>query len=155
LTQILLNCLANEERLVREAAESLKQLHEQLRSGKPPVAQESLVQSLANSSAERNRAATALAAEVGLPAKGLKLAALAERLAPSEAADLLVARDSLAAAASDLTAAHRRTANLAHYLRSYFQGVLAALTTADGPVRYGPSGARLSPASGVAIYTRG
>ncbi|HEX4608856.1 MAG TPA: hypothetical protein VH092_11685, partial [Urbifossiella sp.] len=96
----------------------------------------------------------ALAAAVGLPAAGLTLAALAARAPGPAGDDLLAARARLAAATAELAGIQQRYANLAFHLRSYFRGVMSALTAAGGPSRYGPTGAVLGPAGGT-LQTRG
>lgn len=100
----------------------------------------------------RESAAIQLACALDLPTQHLTLTRLAGRLGPPHAAALLAARKRLTALAAELAEFQRRNANLIHYLRSYFRGVLAALTkTAEVPVRYGASGVRLNPFGGASL----
>lgn len=116
--------------------------------------QESLAASLHAAGAERAEGAARLAAELGLAADAT-LSALAECLPGPAASELRELRPRLAAAAAELGDLQRRNANLIGHLRSYFRDVLADLTAADAPVRYGPSGARLAAAGGTAVHASG
>lgn len=157
-TPALLARLRDEEELVRAATAATAAAHAALCSGDPAriaaghADQELLAARMTEAAAARTEAAEAVAVAVGLSPSGLTLAALAARL--PDPAELLAARDRLAAAAAELDAVRRRHATLALHLRSYFRGVLSALTAATTPSRYGPGGALLPPA-GTAVQTRG
>jgi hypothetical protein len=104
---------------------------------------------------DRAASANALAGVLGLPADGLTLATLAAKLPEPMAAQVLAARARLLVVTSELAEFQVRNANLLNHLRSFFRGVLSDLTGFDAPLRYGPSGSRLGPATGVAIQVRG
>jgi hypothetical protein len=118
-------------------------------------AQESLAAALRDAGTARLAAAGELAADLGLPPDGLTLATLAARLPEPWAAELREVRNRLSAVVAEIAAVQGRNANLIAHLRSYFRDTLIALTAAGSPVRYGPSGVRLSPAAGRAIQARG
>lgn len=161
LTASFVQLLHTEERLLGEAREGLLGVHESLRRGdfaaleavRPQ--QELLASALRDAESRRTELACELAAVLGLPANQLTLRALAERLPGPVAGELEAARERLTAATAALADVQRRNANLVGHLRSFFRGVLADLTAADGPVRYGPSGGRLAPAAGAAIQASG
>lgn len=117
--------------------------------------QEVLAVSLHAAGMDRTEAAEQLAGALGLTANRLTLSLLADHLPEPAASELRGLRERLRDAAGDLAALQRRNANLIGRLRSYFRDVLADLTAADAPVRYGPSGARLAPAGGAAIQANG
>lgn len=148
----LLDHLRAEEQLLREAAADLADWHAAVTRGDQTVweaaapRQAELAAALAERAAARQSAATTLAVALGLSPDGARLAELADRLPEPEAAELRAARDRLAAAAAGVAAAHRRNANLVRHLRSFFRGVVSALTAPDAPARYGRTGSAVSPA---------
>jgi hypothetical protein len=149
----LLRHLEREEALLRAALAGVTTVSAALRRGDLAAAfdasaQQTLGAVLREAAAERTAAATALAREVGLSGEPLALAALAAKLPAPHAAELLAARDRLAAITAEIAAVQTRNANLIAHLRSYFRGVLSDLTAPDAPLRYGPSGGRLEPALG-------
>ncbi len=156
----LLDHLTEEECLLREMLDGLLRLNAALRSGAPAAiaAATEHTDLLAASAAERaearRAAAERLARAAGLPPEGVTLAALAAAL-PDDADALYAVRDRLSAQTAEVRAAERRNANLVRHLRSYFSGVLAVLTAADAPTRYGPTGANLAPALGGSLQARG
>lgn len=151
--------LAAEEQALRAATAAAADLHAALRrgdlSGFDRPALEVAAADLQTTTAARNAAAAPLAEAVGLPAAGLTLSALADRLPDPWAAETRAARDRLSGVAAELADLHRRNANLACHLRSYFRGVLSELTAADAPGRYGRSGGWMAPAGGSALTARG
>lgn len=161
LPELFLDRLRVEERLLREAADSLAEVHSALRRGDlasvgaARTRQESLAAALREATIAREDAAARLAAAVGLPAAGLTLSALAARLPEPLAGELQATRDRLTALTTELADRQRRNANLVGYLRSYFRSVLTALTAPGGPTRYGPAGACLPAAAGPALQARG
>lgn len=160
-TETLLARLRVEEGLLREALANAADVYAGLRGGDlRRVAagvprQEQQADELRAAAAVRAAAAADLAAAVGLPADGLTLADLAARLDGPAAAELLAARDQLRQLSAELISYQQGNANLVGHLRQYFRGVLAGLTAGDGPVRYGPSGSRVDPGTGLAILARG
>lgn len=158
LAESLVQHLQDEETLLRQAVASLSEVSDSLRKGDlatlaaARVGHESLAAALQQAAASRQASAEALAAAIGVPADRLTLKALANRLPDPWAAALGEARTRLTAAATELSALQRRNANLINCLRSYLR---AALSAADGPVRYGPSGAKLTTAAGRLIQASG
>lgn len=155
----LLDHLADEERLLAESLAGLLKLTAALRSGDPVAIADAtdgadlLAAAAADRATARQLAADELAQAVGLPA-GATLAALAAAL-PGHAAALLDARARLAGLAAEVRAAERRNANLVRHLRSYFRGVMAVLTAADAPTRYGRTGANVAPPPAGTLLARG
>jgi hypothetical protein len=151
--QALAARLRDEERLVRDSVAAAEELFSGLRRGDAAAVEagrarhEDLANRLTAAAAERAR----IVRDLGAPATISELIAL---LPEPEASELRAVQTSLAAAATELAGLQRRNANLVQHLRSYFRGVLTALTAPDGPVRYSPSGARLAPGGG-AIQARG
>jgi hypothetical protein len=117
--------------------------------------QKSMAVSLQDAAEARSASATELARELGLPAQDVTLGALAAKLPEPLAGELRAARDRLTALTTELADVQRRNANLIGHLRSYVRGVLATLTAAEAPARYGPSGSQVVPAAGAAIQARG
>lgn len=160
LADNLLQHLAREESLLRDALANVTALHGALRRGEMAEAlrlsteQAALGSALHDAAADRAAAASKLAGQAGIDSKDLTLSALAAKLPESPAAALQAARDRLASVGAELSALHTQNANLIAHLRSFFRGVLSGLTPPDAPQRYGPSGSRLEPAGG-AIQTHG
>ena len=159
LAASLLSSLAHEEALLRTALAGATEVSSALRKGDLPAAlgataQEPLAARLREAADARTSAANALAAAVGLNAEPMTLSALAAKLDAPAAAELLAARDRLAALAAEIAAIQDRNANLIAHLRSFFRGVLSDLTAPDVPVRYGPSGSRVGVA-GSAVQASG
>jgi hypothetical protein len=161
LTAALARHLAREEELLREALANVTALHAALCRGDLAAGravcdgQPALAAGLRGAAEAREAAAARLARDLGLHERGPTLAALAERLPADLAADLWAARTRLTAVAGQLSGIQARNANLVVHLRSFFRGVLSGPTAGDGPPRYGPTGSRLEPGSGVAVYRRG
>jgi hypothetical protein len=153
----LLRHLGREEDLLRVALAGAAELHAALSRGDLAAAREAaarqrpLAEWLRAAGGDREAAAEALAREAGAPGAPATLARLAAVLPPESGAELLAARERLAAAAAELAAAQARNANLLSHLRSYFRSVLAELTAPGVPARYGPSGARVGPRPGGAL----
>jgi hypothetical protein len=153
--------LEREEELLRAALVNVSELHAALLQGDLAGAQAVSERQGAHAAAlvaaavDRTASANALAGALGLPADGLTLAALATKLPEPLAAQVLTARAKLLTVTTELAAFQTRNANLLGHLRSFFRGVLSDLTGFDAPLRYGPSGSRLQPATGVAIQVRG
>jgi hypothetical protein len=103
----------------------------------------------------RDASAAALAGALGLSRSSATLTRFAEVLGEPQTTAITAIRDRLRAATSDFAKIQTRNANLLAHLRSYFRDALADFTANDAPVRYGPSGSRLLPASGAAITARG
>ncbi len=156
LTSALLNHLAREEAVLRDALACGNDVFAALRRGDLPGAlatgakYEAAGVSLHDAAPPRAAAAAALARELGLSAQGVTLAALAAALPDPFAADLRAARARLTAGATELAAVQARNANLIGHLRSYFRGVLADLGT-ETPSRYGPTGVRVEPGAAGAV----
>jgi FlgN protein len=162
LAESFLRHLQAEEQLLRDALASLSDVYESLRQGDLAAVaverpqQQQLALALQAAEATRSNLARDLAQAVELPvAERLTLTAIAERLPEPWAAELRASRERLTAVTGELSELHRRNANLIGHLRSYFRGVLTALTVPDVPVRYGSSGGRLNPGSSAAIQARG
>jgi hypothetical protein len=161
LAATLLDHLRDEEGLLREALDSLTEVHAALRRGDLDAVtaarprQEALAAALADRHASRSATADRLAEALGLAPAGITLSGLAARLPAADAADFLAARDRLAALADQLREYQRRNAILIHHLRSYFRGVMTALAGVDTPVRYGPTGSSSAPHAGAMIQARG
>jgi hypothetical protein len=162
LTLELRQCLCGQEWLVRTAVETGEALQAAIRGGDPDqiaAAQTTLGKAAATLQQSTDRllaASAAVSQALGLTGSSRpRLSAIAARLPAPEAGELLAAGRRLARATADLRALQRRNATLINQLRSYFRGVMSALTVADDPVRYGPSGTRLSPAVTTGIHTRG
>lgn len=157
----LLEHLRAEEQLLRDALAGLSGVHAALRAGDLAAVaaagpdQDATARALRDAEAARVATTVELARAVGLAPEGLTLSALAAALPEPWAAAVAAARDRLTAAATGLEDFRLRNANLIGQLRSYFRGVLSSLTHDDAPVRYGPSGAIVPPASGGAIQARG
>ena len=153
--------LGSEEALLRDALAGATEVHAALRRGDLAGAlaatarQAATGTALGDAAAVRTASATALARELGISADAPTLAALAAKLPDPLAVVVRAARDRLAAVAADLTAVQARNANLVGHLRSFFRGVLSELTAPGAPLRYGPSGGRLEPATGAAVQARG
>ncbi len=148
--------------MLQQALEVASELYQSLRKGDLATVkiaqprQEELALALRAASDRREAATLRLAALLGLPAQGTNLSSIANRLGAPLAAQILAVRERLTRITTQLLDFQQRNANLIHHLRSYFRSVLSALTkTADVPVRYGSSGARLSPGFGAAIQARG
>jgi hypothetical protein len=162
LTTSFLQQLDAEEQLLHEALAIAQDLYAALRQGdlapiksKRPE-QEKLAAALRVASDHREAAAVRLGQALGLKPEQLTLSALAKKLGDPHTTRISAARDRLSTITSQLAEFQQRNANLIHYLRSYFRGVLSALTkTSDVPVRYGSSGTCLTPAFGSAIKARG
>lgn len=162
LVEQLLQHLAVEEQLLGQALELAAEHHETLKSGNfAPLKtyqprQEELAEALRTAADRREAAAILLGRALGLPAEGLTLAKLAARLGEPEADRIAAVRGRLSRLTAKLGEFQKRNANLIRHLRSFFRSVLSALTkTSDVPVRYGASGACLTPAYGASIKTRG
>lgn len=160
LADTLLRQLGREESLLRTALAGLTDVYEALRRGDlagafSASAQPVFASELREAADARADAAFALAREIGLSGEGLTLSALAARLPDPAAAELLAARDRLTPLAAEIAAVQARNANLITHLRSYFRGVLSDVMAPGAPLRYGPSGSRLEPATGAAVQTRG
>ena len=160
LAATLLEHLACEEALLRAALAGVTDVQAALRRGDLPAAlgasaQEALAVELQAAGKARATSADALGRAVGLSGEDLTLTALAAKSDAPHAAELLAARDRLAAVAGELVAVQSRNANLIVHLRSFFRGVLSDLTAPDAPTRYGPSGSRLGAATGAAVKTSG
>jgi hypothetical protein len=160
LADTLLRHLGREESLLRATLTGVTAVCAALRRGDLAAAfdasaQQALAPQLRETADDRTAAATALAREVGLVGEVLTLTALAAKLPAPHAAELLAARERLAALTAEVSAVQARNANLITSLRSYFRGVLSDLTAPDAPLRYGPSGSRLEPSTGVGVQARG
>lgn len=161
LAASLLRHLRAEEALLREALGSLTRVHASLRQGDLAAvsaaqpAQEALVTALWEAHAARLVPAEALGAVLGIPSEELTLSALVAQIPGPWATQLDEIRTQLNAIAAEIATLQRRNANLIAHLRSFLRGALSALTGADAPVRYGPSGSRLSRGAGRAIQASG
>ena len=156
----LLRHLEREEALLRAALAGVTAVSEALRRGDlasafDASAQQALATDLREAAAERAAAAMALGREFGLSGEAVTLANLAAKLSEHYATELLAARERLTALTAEIAAIQARNANLITHLRSFFRGVLSELTAPDAPLRYGPSGSRLEPATGAAVQARG
>jgi len=156
LTNTLLQHLASEETLLRNALVSVTEIHAALRRGNLAAAlalstaQQAKAEALREAANERATAATALARELGLTGEELRLSAIVAKLPDSLAHELQATRDRLRAVTGELNAIQIRNANLIGHLRSFFRGVLSNLTAPGAPQRYGPSGSRLEAITGPA-----
>ena len=156
-----LQLLRVEEQLLRDAGTVLGGVHAALRRGDLAAVmaagpeQEALAAALSSAESARATLLADLAFAAGVSPDGLTLAVLAAALPEPWAGEVQAARDRLVAVAAEVNDFRLRNANLISHLRSYFRGVLSTLTAVDAPVRYGPSGMHLSPASGGVIQARG
>lgn len=161
LAASFLQRLRVEEDLLADALASANELYAALRRGDTTAAtattarQRANAASLHDAGAARAIAAGALAHALGIPADGLKLTALAEKLPDDLGAEVLAARERLATVTAELATIQTRNANLLAHLRSFFRGVLSDLTADDTPARYGPSGSWLAPVPGATLPARG
>ena len=149
LAEQLLDQLAGEEELLRQARECVMGLYASLRKGDVPAVQtalprnETLAGRLQAHAEQRQGAAAALAAALGLPANA-SLQQLAAATPDPLGPKLLAARSALRALAAQVDQFRTANANLIDRLRSFFHDVLSGLTAPDAPARYGPSGNRLT-----------
>jgi hypothetical protein len=156
LTNTLLQHLASEETLLRNALVSVTEIHAALRRGDLAaalalsMAQQAQGAALRAAANERTNSATALARELGIAGEELRLSAIAAKLPDSLAIELQAVRERLTAVTAELNAIQIRNANLIGHLRSFFRGVLSDLTAPGAPQRYGPSGSRLEAITGTA-----
>jgi hypothetical protein len=153
--------LAREEALLRDALANVVEVNEALRRGDAAAAlvaserPESIAAAQREAAEARAASAAALARELRLDGESLTLSRIAANLPEVQAAEVLTARDRLAAVARELAAVQTRNANLLEHLRSFYRGVLSGVTGLDAPRRYGPSGGPLDPSAGGAIRTQG
>lgn len=160
LTDTLLQHLAREESLLRDALAGAEGVYESLRRGDLAGAlaastkQPNLEAALAAAAAGRSTAARALAREIGLTGDELTLSRLAAKLPEPQASQVLATRTRLTAVAGELSAVQAQNANLIVHLRSYFRGILADFVP-ENPARYGASGSRLEPVTAVAVQAHG
>lgn len=145
----LLDQLAGEEELLRQARECVMGLYTSLRKGDMPAVHaalprnEALVARLASVAEQRQASAARAAAALGLPA-GASLQQIAAAAPDPFGPQLLAARTTMRALATQVDQFRTANANLIDRLRSFFQDVLSGLTTPDAPARYGPTGNRLT-----------
>ena len=148
--QPLLDQLAAEERLLRDARECVLRLYSQLRKGDLEAvrvalpADEALANRLAAQAESRQTAVARLASHLDLDLPNATLAALADRLPEPYQAPLRKFRTDLRDLTAQVDQFRTANANLIDKLRSYFRDVLSGLTTENTPTRYGPSGAVLT-----------
>lgn len=149
LAEQLLDQLAGEEELLRQARECVLGLYASLRKGDMPAVQsalprnEALTALLTAQAEQRQAVAGQLAASLGLPANA-SLQQIAAAVPPPFGPKLLAARSALRTLATQVDQFRVANANLIDRLRSFFHDVLTGLTTPDAPARYGPSGNRLT-----------
>lgn len=149
LAEQLLDQLAGEEELLRQARECVMGLYTVLRKGDMPAVQaalprnEALTDQLAAQAEQRQATASRLAVALGLPAE-TSLQQLAAAVPDPFGPKLLAARTNLRTLASQVDQFRSVNANLIDRLRSFFHDVLSGLTAPDAPARYGPSGNRLT-----------
>jgi hypothetical protein len=110
---------------------------------------------LSEAADQRAAASSALALELALTDPAPPLATIANHVPNPHRSTLLDARARLTALTAELAEVQARNANLIGHLRSYLRGVISELTATGAPQRYGPSGSRVAPATGVAVQTRG
>jgi len=145
----LLEQLAGEEELLRQARECVMGLYTSLRKGDMTAVQaalprnEALIVQLAARADIRQAAASRLAVALGLPANA-SLQQMAAAAPDPFGPKLLAARTTLRTLATQVDQFRVANANLIDRLRSFFHDVLTGLTTPDAPARYGPSGNRLT-----------
>lgn len=160
LVQALLARLQLEETVLQSARQAAMRLYTALRKGDLPGVEalqsehEQAADGLKSQAAEREAAAAALAAALGLPATAT-LTELAAPLSPPLAEAMLGARDRLRALTRQLEQFQSANANLISHLRSYFSGVLNGLATEPPPPRYGPTGAAVTGPVAPAILASG
>jgi len=149
LVQALLARLQAEEAVLQSGRQVVLRLYTTLRKGDIPAVEalwpehERLAADLTARAGERETAAAALAAAVGLPAAAT-LAELAARLSPPLAEAVLAARARLRALTTVVGQFQSANANLIAHLRSYFRGVLSGLTADPPSPRYGPTGSAVA-----------
>lgn len=149
LAEQLLEQLAGEEELLRQARECVMGLYTSLRKGDVPAVHaalprnETLAARLVAAADHRQAAAARLAAAFGLPANA-SLQQIAAATPDPFGPRLLAARTALRALATQVDQFRSANANLIDRLRSFFQDVLSGLTAPDAPARYGPTGNRLT-----------
>jgi hypothetical protein len=149
LAEQLLDQLAGEEELLRQARECVMGLYASLRKGDVPAVQvalprnEALAAQLAARGGQRQAAAARLAEAVGLPATAT-LQQIAAASPDPFGPKFLAARTTLRALATQVDQFRTANANLIDRLRSFFHDVLSGLTAPDAPARYGPTGNRLT-----------
>lgn len=149
LAEQLLDQLAGEEELLRQARECVMGLYTSLRKGDVPAVQvalprnEVLATQLASRAEQRQAAAARLAGAVGLPTTAT-LQQIAAASPDPFGPKLLAVRSTLRALSTQVDQFRTANANLIDRLRSFFHDVLSGLTAPDAPARYGPSGNRLT-----------
>lgn len=160
LVQALLVRLQAEEEVLQSGRQVVLKLYTTLRKGDIPAVEalwpdhERLAADLSARAAERESAAAALAAALGLPATAT-LAQLAEPLSPPLAEAVLAARARLRAVAGQVGQFQSANANLIAHLRSYFRGVLSGLTADPPSPRYGPTGSAVAGPVEAALTASG
>jgi hypothetical protein len=158
--QALLAKLQLEETVLQSARQTAMRLYAALRKGDLPTVEamrpehEELAASLKAQAADREAAAAALAAALGLPATA-SLAELADPLSPPLAEPLHAARERLRALTAQFDQFQTANANLIAHLRSYFRGVLDGFMEEPPPPRYGPTGAAVTGPVAPAIHASG
>jgi len=162
LLRSFLQRLNAEEELLHAALRVASDLYTALRNGglasikDLQPRQDQLATELRSAADRREAEKTRLGRMLGLEPERLTLSLLAKQLGEPWSTDILAARDRLSEITTQLSEFQQRNANLVHHLRSYFRSVLSALTrTAEAPIRYGASGACLTPTFGAAIKARG
>ncbi|MCU0704061.1 MAG: flagellar protein FlgN [Fimbriiglobus sp.] len=160
LAEQLLSQLTGEEELLRQARECVMGLYASLRKGDMPAIQaalprsDSLAARLQAYAEQRETAAAALAATLGLPPDA-SLQQLAAAVPEPFGPRLLAARSSLQALGSQVHQFRAANANLIERLRCFFSDVLSGLTAPDVPARYGPTGNRLTVHTAPATVVSG
>jgi hypothetical protein len=154
----LLELLAAEERLLRDAREGVFGLYAALRKGNPVAVQAALpgneetAARLRDVSERRHAMAGRLAASVGLDPEAVTLTALADRLPDPPRGEFLRLRATLRDLTAQVDHFRAANANLIDRLRWYFRDVLSGFAAQAAPSRYGPSGAMLTaPAAGGTV----
>lgn len=157
----LLDELAAEEGLLREAREGVMGLYAALRKGDIPAVQaalpanDALAERLRVQGEAREATVARLASIIGWTTGNFTLTELAARLPDHYRARLLKARTTLRDLTGQVEQFRFANANLIDRLRSYFQDVLSGFTAQDTTVRYGPSGEKVSAPGARATVASG
>jgi FlgN protein len=161
LADRLLDELAAEEGLLREAREGVMGLYAALRKGDIPAVQatlpanDALAEQLKSQGEAREATVARLATQVGWTTGSITLAELAARLPDPYRTRLMKARTTLRDLTTQVEQFRFANANLIDRLRSYFQDVLSGFTAQDTTVRYGPSGEKVSAPGSRATVASG
>lgn len=141
--------LAEEEKLLHRASESVSNIYFALRNGDLATVEAAhpanveLAERMQEKAARRTELAAKLANTIGLSADRATLGELADRASEPYRSNLQKSRQVLRDLATRVEQIRVANANLINRLRSYFHDVTSGLSAQDATVRYGPTGTRV------------